>query len=79
MYKMLHISYWQTVAGGHNVCHYQSKFRKLVLQETCRLSESLVVEYILIKNYTTQPRPNDVSPGINRCGRVKLAKVFLFT
>jgi hypothetical protein len=27
-------------------------------------------EYTVV--YTTQPRLNDVSPGINRCGRVKI-------
>ena len=26
--------------------------------------------------YTTQPRLNDVSPGINRCGRVKIILKF---
>ena len=43
------------------------------------MSENLFIEYVFIKNivYKTQPSPNDVSPGINRCGRVKIAKVFL--
>ena len=37
-------------------------------------NEWSLVEYIFIKKivYTTQPRVNDVSPGINRCGRVKI-------
>ena len=44
-----------------------------------RLSENLFIEYVFIKNivYKTQPSPNYVSPGINRCGRVKIAKVFM--
>jgi hypothetical protein len=48
--KCFIFNYWQTVAGGQNVWHYQSKIRKLVLQETCRLSENLFIEYIFIKN-----------------------------
>jgi hypothetical protein len=30
------------------------------------------LEYIKNIVYTTEPRVNDVSPGINRCGRVKI-------